>query len=353
MASDRPIYRTVDIRALAHFHDGPGGLSVEAERIWCRLLIDTMTTPVPGLVLARRGDLMDRCRIANQRRFDAAWKELADAGMVGADWPLGVVILPSAPRQRCHEPVNNNTVIAWAKFLDQQAPRCEAVERLRDDWRAALLERGPEWLAAFDTQARGAYKKPPKPKTEVSPERSGEFSGETSPERSEVLSGTLSQESGVRSQEDPPLSPASGGAEPTTFKLDPTKGKATREDRRKAAVAVHESNARGVLAALSDARLRCVKDARALRATDDNLKGIIARLEAGATVDDCLHVIAVREAEVTANPESAQWFNAVTPFTSDQFTRAIGQTVGTVTRPAAAPRPQAHRLLPTLTRPAS
>ncbi len=46
------LYRIVDVRALMHFHDGAGGLSVNAERIWTRLLIGTETTIVPGLAPA-------------------------------------------------------------------------------------------------------------------------------------------------------------------------------------------------------------------------------------------------------------------------------------------------------------
>jgi len=85
-----------------------------------------------------------------------------------------------------------------------------------------------------------------------------------------------------------------------------------------------------VLSALSDARCRVIDGAHPLKPTADNLKNIAARLAAGASVDDCLHVIAVREVEVRANPDSARWFNAATTFTADQFTRAMGQTARTV-----------------------
>jgi len=170
-AADTPerkcIYRNVDVRALAHFHAGEGGLSVNAERIWCRLLIDDASTPVPGLVLARRGDLVDRCRMTS-KQFNEAFRELENAldqdgqpaPMAIANWPIGVVILPGAPRQLCHKPASTSIPVAWRKFIDQSAPRCQEVSRLIAAWEQALSEYGEAFIEAFRYGSRGTYKKP-------------------------------------------------------------------------------------------------------------------------------------------------------------------------------------------------
>ena len=75
---------------------------------------------------------------------------------------------------------------------------------------------------------------------------------------------------------------------------------------------------------------------------------IADRLTAGATLDDCRHVLAVREAEVKAKPDSAQWFDAVTPFRPDQFAKALAASPGA----NGSSAPLAHIALPRLTRPA-
>ena len=163
----RCIYRNVDVRALAHFHAGEGGLSVNAERIWCRLLIDDASTPVPGLVLARRGDLVDRCRMT-AKQFNEAFRELENTKdqdgnpdpMVIANWPIGVVILPGAPRQLCHKPPNTSVPVAWRKFIEQSAPRCQEVSKLIAAWEQALSEHGAAFLEAFRSGSRGTYKRP-------------------------------------------------------------------------------------------------------------------------------------------------------------------------------------------------
>lgn len=94
-----------------------------------------------------------------------------------------------------------------------------------------------------------------------------------------------------------------------------------------------------VLELLNAARKRVIKDARSLRPTPTNLKHIAARLAEGHTLEECEHVIAVREAEVRRKPDSADWFDAVTPFRPDNFGRTLGRTpqappVATATRPA-------------------
>lgn len=78
-----------------------------------------------------------------------------------------------------------------------------------------------------------------------------------------------------------------------------------------------------VLAELSAARKRVDSNCRILKPTEGSLRNIVARLKAGATLEDCLHVIAVCEAESKTDPEAMQWFNAVSPFLVDNFERKL------------------------------
>lgn len=82
-----------------------------------------------------------------------------------------------------------------------------------------------------------------------------------------------------------------------------------------------------VLQALNVARKRAIPTARALGPIASNLEQIRARLKEGATVEDCLHVIAVIEAEVRRDKsgEAAQWFDAVTSFRRENFGRKLGR----------------------------
>lgn len=85
-----------------------------------------------------------------------------------------------------------------------------------------------------------------------------------------------------------------------------------------------------VLEALNAARKRAMPASRKLGLIPSNLEQIVARLHEGATVEDCLHVIAVVEAEVRKNPKSADWFDAVTPFRSENFARKLGRVAPVV-----------------------
>jgi hypothetical protein len=82
-----------------------------------------------------------------------------------------------------------------------------------------------------------------------------------------------------------------------------------------------------VLEALNASRKRVLPGARALRSIPSNTEQIMARLKEGSTVEECLHVIAVTEAEVRKKPdESGQWFDAVTPFRRENFGRKLGRS---------------------------
>lgn len=85
--------------------------------------------------------------------------------------------------------------------------------------------------------------------------------------------------------------------------------------------------ARSVLDALNLARRRLRSGARGISPTYDSLKHIAERLDAGKSVDDCLHVIEVCESECRADAGGFKWFDAVTPFRPENFERKVAADV--------------------------
>lgn len=101
--------------------------------------------------------------------------------------------------------------------------------------------------------------------------------------------------------------------------------------------------AESVLDALNAARKRVHAGSRGISPSYDSLKHIADRLDAGKSVEDCLHVVEVCEAECRADAGSFKWFDAVSPFRPDNFERkCVAEVVPlTVTRQYknfAAPR---------------
>lgn len=90
-------------------------------------------------------------------------------------------------------------------------------------------------------------------------------------------------------------------------------------------VSESDSGVSAVFAQLNVARVRSIRGAKELRATDENLKHIRERIENGATVDDCLHVIAVCEGEVKDGGDP-KWFDQVTPFRKDNFAKRLAMS---------------------------
>lgn len=133
------------------------------------------------------------------------------------------------------------------------------------------------------------------------------------------------------SVEIPPIVPV----ELFTLGADPVPAKPTRAQRRASDAAMQRAAAVEVLDALNAARTRLSPQTHGLGATDDNLANITARLVAGATVADCLHVIAVRESEVRRDGTQWRWFNPENAFTSKSFTHSLSQETPKAT--AASP----------------
>lgn len=143
-----------------------------------------------------------------------------------------------------------------------------------------------------------------------------------------------------RAVKDPPISPASGGVVALELSPPAPAKRPTRSEKKATTREAQRQDSIAVLDALNTARLRVIPGARPLRPTDENLTHIAERLAAGATLDECLHVVAVRAEEVRANSDAAQWFNAVTPFRPDGFAASVAQPTPTApqTRPGRTVR---------------
>jgi hypothetical protein len=80
-------------------------------------------------------------------------------------------------------------------------------------------------------------------------------------------------------------------------------------------------------------RRETIPGSRRLEATDDRLLRIAELLEAGASADDCLHVLQVHAGDCRRNPDQREWFNGDTNWRKTNFDRALGRPAP---KPAAA-----------------
>jgi hypothetical protein len=74
-----------------------------------------------------------------------------------------------------------------------------------------------------------------------------------------------------------------------------------------------------IFAELSAARRRVDEKLHELRPSYESLAGIASRLDAGKTVEECRYVIAVCEAECRRDRAALRYFNAISPFRSENF----------------------------------
>ncbi len=74
-------------------------------------------------------------------------------------------------------------------------------------------------------------------------------------------------------------------------------------------------------------RQESIPGARRLRPSDERLARVADRLSAGATTEDCEHVLRVYASQC---PEQAKWFNGDTNWRAANFDRALGQTLDNV-----------------------
>lgn len=90
----------------------------------------------------------------------------------------------------------------------------------------------------------------------------------------------------------------------------------------------HLTTALLVLDGLNAARLRLRPSSRVIRPSYTSLGGIAARLASGRTLEDCLHVVAVGEAECGRKSSSFDWFDAVTPWRPENFEKRAAMDPG-------------------------
>ena len=86
-----------------------------------------------------------------------------------------------------------------------------------------------------------------------------------------------------------------------------------------------EQLAEQVLVLLNAGRKEVIEGARDIRSSKESLRHIKDRIRAGATLEEFEHVIEVCKSEVRRDPDTAKWFNQVTPFRVDNFARKLAQ----------------------------
>lgn len=139
---------------------------------------------------------------------------------------------------------------------------------------------------------------------------------ETLASPSETLAPDLRSPTRTSDQDHRPLS-LSAPESPTARKA--LAGKPSKPTR--AMVDRWRNEAESILDALNAARKRVNPGSRGISPTYDSLSHIAARLEAGKSTEDCLHVIEVCESESHADAGSFKWFDAITPFRPENFER--------------------------------
>lgn len=97
-----------------------------------------------------------------------------------------------------------------------------------------------------------------------------------------------------------------------------------------------------VLGAVNVARKRLRPSSRGISASYDSLSHIAARLDAGKSAADCLHVVEVCEAECRRSADSFRWFDAVTPFRPENFERKSASDPALIAGEAEARRVVGH-----------
>ncbi len=116
----------------------------------------------------------------------------------------------------------------------------------------------------------------------------------------------------------------------TVSELETTAPPPSRAHRRTGARAVLETRRQDALRLFqAQEELRCdaVPGTRKRTATDERLTAIAERLEAGATVGDCEHVLRVyaHEARLATGKGDRVWFDGETNWRPKNFERALGQ----------------------------
>lgn len=154
----------------------------------------------------------------------------------------------------------------------------------------------------------------------------------------EKVSATPTSSALLGSAESPKPTLEKEQAAPTKASLAPPLGKPDNEKQRKL-VEKHLPAAEKVLETLNQARMRVLLGAKPYKISYTSLGTIAARLEGGASVEDCAHVVAAWETEVKSNPKAGLWFKHDTPFRPDKFTEKLALEIhhGVLAQSRASP----------------
>lgn len=249
---------------------------------WQFLLTNPFTSNIPGLYAAYPEAMARELRWPVEG-FLKAFQEPFREGLAKADWESGLVFIPGAIKY--NPPENPNVVKSWASAWDE-LPEC------------GLKEEAFKHIKAFLKGLGEGFEKP---------FQKGFGKGMANQDQEQE------QEQEEEKKEPPP---------PLALAPGVNLGKPENKTQRK--IVDHWLQpALQVLEQLNAARKRVIAGARDIRPTYSSLGGIAARLDAGKTCPECLAVIENCENEVRRRPDSAKWFDAVSPWRPENFERHL------------------------------
>ena len=104
----------------------------------------------------------------------------------------------------------------------------------------------------------------------------------------------------------------------------------------------HKAAVSRIWAMQNHLRLRVVPGARKLRPLAETAILVAERLEGGATVAECMHVLLVAADECRHSRESQRWFQPATLWRPQNFARKLGQVVSSRPSNGAEERTSGH-----------
>jgi hypothetical protein len=137
-------FRTVDVRIWGDKKFR--ALSEGAKLAFLRLLIAPEGGTVPGLFSIAIATISSDCGMSVPSA-DAAMAELIAAGMICADWSVGIVYVVNALKH--NPPYTPERCGSWSRYISS-LPASDLITLVTTRIREGLLELGQEYLDAFD-----------------------------------------------------------------------------------------------------------------------------------------------------------------------------------------------------------
>ena len=124
------------------------------------------------------------------------------------------------------------------------------------------------------------------------------------------------------------LSPQSNPTQPRSTRAlsDCFPGAASLSATKRRVLARHAESVTQIWALMNTLRKETIPGARTLTPVAESAVRLSERLEAGATLEDCEHVLRVVAAECGRDRASQRWFQPATLWRPDNFARKLGQT---------------------------